>query len=344
MTYSAQQWRNNQPVKSILIIGIGSIGERHLRCFQSTGRCRVAACDPSAALREKISSHYGCEAHASVEDALAAGPWDAAVICTPANTHIPIARTCVAAGLSVLIEKPLSVSLDGLDALATEAESSGRVVRVAYTHRSIPTNIALREIVQSGQLGSLKHVTMVAGQNFPAGRPAYASTYYAQRSSGGGCIQDALTHLLHLVEWIVAPIETVYCEASHQALETADVEDTVNLIAKLEGGIPASFTTNQFQAPNELTLTLHGLKGSARAEIHRQRVGLLFLGDMEWTWTPLPTEERDATFVRQAKAFLNACEGKPDHLSTLAEATQTLRVNLAALQSSDTKCLVAISH
>lgn len=331
-------------MKSILIIGTGSIGERHLRCFQSTGRCRVTACEPSAVLREKITTHYGCDAHASLEEALAAGPWDAAVICTPANTHIPIARTCLSAGIAVLIEKPLAVSLDGLDALAAEMETSGRVVRVAYTHRSIATNIATREIVQSGRLGPIRHVTVVAGQNFPAARPAYASTYYAQRSSGGGCIQDALTHLLHAVEWIVAPIKTVYCEASHQALETSEVEDTVNLMAQLEGDIPASFTTNQFQAPNEVILTLHGLKGSVRAEIHRQRVGLMFQGDTDWTWTPLPAEERDAMFVRQAEAFLDACEGKPDHLSTLAEATQTLQVNLAALKSSDTKTLVVISH
>ena len=329
-------------MKSLLIIGTGSIGERHLRCFQSTGRCRVTACEPNPALRERMTAHYGCGAHASLEEALAAGPWDAAIICTPAHTHIPIARTCLAAGLSVLIEKPLSVSLDGLGALAAEMETSGRVVRVAYTHRSIPTMRATREIIQSGRLGTIRHVTVVSGQNFPAARPAYASTYYAQRSTGGGCIQDALTHILHAVEWIVAPIETVYCDAHHQALETTEVEDTVNLIAQLSGGIPASFTTNQFQAPNETTLTIHGLQGSVRAEVHRQRVGLLFQGDTEWVWTRLPVEERDAMFVRQAEAFLDACEGQPDYLATLTEAAQTLQVNLAALQSSDTRSLVKV--
>jgi predicted dehydrogenase len=320
---------------SLLIIGTGSIGERHLRCFQSTGRCRVSACEPNDELRKTISERYGCETYSSLEDAFIAGPWDAAVICTPAHTHIPMARTCVAAGISVLIEKPLAVSLEGVEDLAAEATARQVAVRVAYVHRSIPTIMATREIAQSGRLGAVRHVTAISGQNFPTFRPAYASTYYAHRATGGGTIQDALTHIVHAVEWIVAPIESVFCDASHQALATREVEDTVNLIARLEGGIPASFVQNQFQAPNETTITLHGVQGSLRAEVHRQRVGLFLVGESDWTWTSLPAEDRDAMFVRQAEAFLNACAGQPDSLSTLAEASQTLKVNLAALKSSD---------
>jgi len=330
-------------MKSILIIGTGSIGERHLRCFQATGRCTVVACEANESLRERMRTTYGCVVYASLEEALDGGAYDAAVVCTPAHTHIPISLQCVQAGLDVLIEKPLSVSLDGLEELAAAVASHQSVVRVAYVHRSISAILAAREALLGGVTGEVRHVVMVAGQNFPRARPAYASTYYTNRAHGGGCIQDALTHTMHAVEWLVAPIERVYCDASHEVLAGVEVEDTVNLTARLRGGAAASFAMNQFQAPDEVTFTFHGPKGSVRAELHNQRVGAMALGEKEWTWTAMPVEERDVMFVRQAEAFLDAMDGQPDNLSTLSEGIQTLRVNLAALESADTRREVLIN-
>ena len=274
---------------------------------------------------------------ASLDEALAVRTWDVIVVCTPAHTHIPIARRCLESGAHVLIEKPLSVSLDGIEELSKLAEERHRSVRIAYVHRSIPVVVAAREAVLSGKIGEVRHVVVKAGQNFPAARPAYASTYYAKRASGGGCVQDALTHALHAVEWIAGPIERVFCDASHQALATPEVEDTVNLVARLRGDVPAAFTINQFQAPNEVTFSFSGLLGSVRAELHNQRYGVMLLGESDWTWIEMPPEERDAMFIRQAEAFLDSTEGKPDYLSTLADGLQTLKVNLAALESSDTR-------
>ncbi|MBL9211920.1 MAG: Gfo/Idh/MocA family oxidoreductase, partial [Opitutaceae bacterium] len=74
---------------SVLVIGCGSIGERHLRCFQRTGRCRVTACDTNAALLERIARTYAVPALSDPETALATGDFDAVVICTPAPFHIP---------------------------------------------------------------------------------------------------------------------------------------------------------------------------------------------------------------------------------------------------------------
>jgi len=328
--------------KSILIVGLGSIGERHLRCFQATERCVVSGCEPNKDLRDAVQSRYDCECFASQEEALSSSHWDAAVICTPANSHIPIAIECIKAGLQLLIEKPLSISLDEIDTLTTLALRREAIVRVAYVYRSIPVVAAARDLVHSGKIGEIKHVVVTAGQNFPAARPAYASTYFASRSTGGGCIQDALTHNLHAVEWIVGPIEKVFCDASHQALKNVETEDTVNLLSRLQGGVPAVFSLNLFQAPDEVTLSFHGLGGSVRAELHNHRVGSQLQNEREWKWTIMPKEERDGMFIRQANAFLNALEGKPDHLATLEDGLQTLKVNLAAMQSADTRIEVHV--
>ena len=328
--------------KRILIIGTGSIGERHLRCFQTTGKAEVAACEPNAELGRSIAARYGCAWFPSLEDAWASGSFDAAVLCTPAPTHIPLATTCLRRGLHVLIEKPLAVSLEGAEELVHLARESGKVVRVAYVYRAIPALAKLRELLTTGGIGAPRHITVVSGQHFPTFRPGYRTIYYANRAAGGGAIQDALTHQLNAVEWLAGPIESLFADAAHQVIEGVEVEDTVNRTARLRGGVLASFSLNQFQAPNETTFTIHGEHGSVRAELHNRRAGLFRHGESDWTWYALPPGDRDQPFILQAEAFLRAIDGEAGPLATLEEGIQTLRANIAALRSAETRCATTL--
>lgn len=327
---------------SVLVLGAGGIGERHVRCFQQTTRATVFICEPNKARREEMAARYKTSGFSSLEEALQNRKFSTAVICTPAPTHIPLAETCMEAGLHVLIEKPLATSLEGVDSLLETERKTQRVARVAYVYRSIPAVERAREIIQSGRLGVIKHIAAVSGQNYPTFRPDYRQIYYAKRESGGGAMQDVVTHLVHGVEWIMGPITDVACMAYHQVLEGVEVDDTVNLICLHEAGCLTSFALNQFQAPNESRILFHGEKASLSLEIVNQRIGLRGFGDEDWSWEVVPHGERDAMFITQANSFLDAVEGKSDHLSGIADALQTLKVNLAALKSSDTRAFVKI--
>ena len=320
----------------VLIIGCGSIGERHLRCFQATGRAAPTACDTSPALLARMAETYGVKTFADLDAALAAGPLYAAVICTPAPTHIPIALKCLRAGLHVLIEKPLSTNLDGTDALLAGVDGSGRFAAVAYVYHAIPAAVAARAFLQSGALGRPLHATIVAGQHFPTFRPAYRDIYYNNHATGGGAIQDALTHLINATEWLLdAPTTRLFCDADHLALEGVTVEDTVHLAAR-NGDIMVSYAMNQHQAPNETTIAIHCEGGSLAIELHRQQWKTMARGEADWTLHPAPSPDRDYPFTAQANAFLDGTEGKPSSLCTVPEAIHTLKVNLAALESART--------
>lgn len=327
---------------SVLVIGVGSIGERHVRCFQTTGLWDVTACEPNAALAETIGGRYNCPYFTDLEVALEQGKYDAAVICTPAQTHIPIARTCVRRGLHVLIEKPLALQLDGIAELGVEAAVADRVIRVAYVTRAHETFIAMKALLEKGIVGQPRQVSVVAGQHFPTFRPAYREIYYAKHESGGGAIQDALTHQVHTVEWLVAPIARIFAYAEHQVLEGVEVEDSVNASGMLADGTMVGFSYNQFQAPNESSITVHGVQGSIRGELHNRRVGIMLAGETEWKWTDFAIGDRDTIFIAQARYFHDAVLGKPSPLSSLAEATQTLKVNRAMLESARTRREVVI--
>lgn len=327
--------------REILVVGCGSIGERHLRCFIKTGRAALAACDSNRDLVAGIATQHNVPAFHDLGAALAQHSYDAVVICTPAHTHIPLSLLALKHTRSVLIEKPLSTSLDGVDQLRQAAAEDGRCVRVAYVYHVLPAIAAAATHLRSGVLGRPLQVSVVAGQHFPTFRPAYRDIYYARREMGGGAIQDALTHLANAMEWMVGPTTRLYCEACHQALEGVEVEDTVSVTAR-NGNAITTYSLNQFQTPNEMTILVHCEKGSLKIEVHRQRWGIQQPGDPAWDYRPAPVGDRDDLFVNQANAFLDAVEGKPDTLCTLDEAVQTLRFNIAALESSSSGQMVEI--
>ena len=317
----------------VLIVGVGSIGERHVRCFLQTGRTVVGICETKGPLLESISDKYGIsDAYSSLEDALQDN-WDAAVVATPAQTHIPIACSLARQGVHLLIEKPLAVDLEGVNELLHLVEERQLVAGVAYVYRAHPGIAALREKVVSGFVGNPKHLVIKSGQCFPFYRPAYRETYYADRAYGGGAIQDAMTHLFNAAEWLVGPFTRICVDADHLVLEGVEVEDTVNMLAR-QGTVMTVISLNQFQPVNELGIEVHGDSGSVQLLMHEQC----------WKWSDNPgghweskewkDVDRDSGFIQQASVFLDALEGHNRPLCTLSEGIQTLRVNLASLRSA----------
>ncbi len=262
----------------VLVIGVGSIGERHVRCFQDTGRADVSLLEIDEELARTVAERYGVSAHADLDSALATGV-EAAVVATPAPSHVPLATRLVGAGLHVLIEKPLGTTLDGIEQLRQAVVERGVVAAVGYVYRLHPALAAMRQAICEGRFGRPIELVAVSGQHFPTYRPAYRTIYYADRASGGGAIQDALTHLVNAGEWLLGPMDRLVVDARHQLLEDVDVEDTVHVLAR-HGPALASYALNQYQAPNEATLTVVCQRGTARFESHRQR----------WGWMTEPGE------------------------------------------------------
>jgi predicted dehydrogenase len=326
----------------VVVIGVGSIGERHVRCFLATGRAAVSIVEAKAVLAEEVARRYGIPAFADIESALSQRP-TAAVVATPAPLHVPMATRLVEAGLHALIEKPLSTSLEGVDRLAELISQRQATVSVAYVYRAFPMLVSMKAALGSGRFGTPRELTAVCGQHFPTYRPAYREIYYASRQSGGGAIQDALTHIVNLGEWLVGPVDRVVADAAHLVLPGVDVEDTVHVLTR-QGPVLGSYALNQHQAPNESTVTVICDDGTVRCEIHNNR----------WLWMKKPGDawheevfgksERDMPFIAQAHAFLDAVEGRAPPLCTLAEGQQTLKVNLAILESVERQTWQAIER
>ena len=319
--------------KKVLVVGTGSIGERHTRCILATNRAEVSICEINDNLRKKIADNYKIKnSYADFTLALEAG-YDAIVIATPAHLHIPMAQQAAESGLHLLIEKPLSISLDGIDHLDRTIRERKLVAGVAYVLRHIPVLSAMKKALDSGRFGRPLHITVTRGQHFPTYRPDYREIYYASHAMGGGAIQDGLTHLINAICWLAGPVDRLVADCAHQVLAGVEVEDTVNVLTRHDDAL-ASFSMNQYQAPDEGAITVVCERGTLRSEIHSNRMRWMMEPETEWQEKSWPDFERDHAFISQANCFFDAIDSKSEMPCNLSEARHTLECILAILEAS----------
>jgi predicted dehydrogenase len=317
----------------VIIIGAGSIGERHLRCFLATQRAEVSFLEPDAGRRAEIAQRYPAARPVTTLDQ-AMPEIDAAVIATPAHLHVPIATQLARAAKHLLIEKPLALVRDGLPELEQAVREHRIIAAVAYVYRAHPALAEMAKAIACGRFGAPVQLNVVSGQHFPTYRPAYRQTYYASRATGGGAVQDALTHLIDIGQWLIGPITRLVSDTAHQLLQGVDVEDTVHVMAR-HGEVLASYALNQHQAPNETTITVVCEGGTLRFEYHARRWMWMCTPDQPWQVETVGPLERDDLFVRQANAFLDAIDGAAPPLCSLADGIAALKVNMAILASAE---------
>lgn len=322
----------------LLVIGAGSIGERHLRVFQQIDRCdAIAFCEPLAERRARIAADYGIPeafAFADLDTALAKGAYDAAVVATPAPTHLAIGTRLARLGVHQLMEKPLSLALDGAEDYARLVSEEGLTVAVGYVHRAHPATMALRRAVASGRFGKPIALSISSGQAFAHIRPAYREIYFARPEMGGGAINDMITHMYNVGDWLAGPIRRLVTDAAHQALEGVSVEDTVHTLARHAGGAMGTYALNLYQHPDEVTMTVVCEGGTLRAEYAQKRWSWMAEPGGTWTHETAEVPDRDEIYRVQNTAFLDAIEGCGEVLCPLEDAIRTLKVNLASHRSA----------
>jgi len=147
---------HNSPVLRIGIIGIGHWGPNYARILngQIAGATLTACVDRVPARLNSIRAQYPqVEMLTDHREMIERKLVDAVAICTTATTHRPIAEDCLAAGLDVLVEKPIAASSEDAEAIIKKARDTGRILMVGHTFLFNPAVQAMKRYLESGELG-----------------------------------------------------------------------------------------------------------------------------------------------------------------------------------------------
>ncbi len=318
----------------ILVVGGGSIGERHVRCVLATKRAEVSLCELNKDLLKDVAGRYPLAQTFGDFGAVDLSSFDGVVICTPANLHIKMCRQVVAAGVNVFCEKPLTVKDEGVQELMEEIKQAGVVAGVGFTWRYMPWVDELYRQFKEEAIGELKYINIRVGQHFPHFRPAYKDTYFTKHETGGGAILDVMSHQVSLAQMFTGNVASVCGMYSNSGLLGVEVEDTVDAMLVFAEGSTANIHMNLWQMPSEVAIVLVGTKGSLRYCGESESVGLCSEINGPWSQTRIRAE-RDDNYIAEASNFLNVIEGKEKVRCSIEEAYHTHKVCQGIRQSCD---------
>jgi len=332
----------------VLIIGAGGIGRRHLKAYASTKRATLSIVEPNQDKCESVKNDFNIDKAYNDLSVVDFSKYNLALICAPANYHVEPMKLCVKNNLPFMVEKPLSINMDGIDEVINLVEKNKLFARVGYTRRNSQVLKAVRSQILEGKIGDLKLVYINSSQEFPKYRPDFQSIYYAKPEMGGGAILDASSHMIDQLIWIIGKPTEVSCMYDRMVLKGTETEDTCLIIIRFENGSMANISVNQFQKPNVNSYEFVGTKGNLLLD----HSILKFFDDdsgLSKETTDFmkgldPMEIHQNNFSLQANSMLDGLEGKICEATTLQEAKLNLQVALAAKQSWNEKKIISITY
>jgi predicted dehydrogenase len=221
----------------IAVVGAGAFGRNHLRVYRELQHAYelqqagapvqlVAVVDADAKAVAEASEKFGVPGFSTVAECLAATAVDAASVCVPTVHHRAVAEELLAAGVDVLIEKPIAPSLDDADSILALAAKHGRMVQVGHLERFNPAVTAARKVL-----------------NKPMFFESHRLSIFTPRSLDVDVVLDLMIHDLDIVLSLVAsPVREVRAVGLPVLSRKVDI---ANVRVEFENGCVANFTASR---------------------------------------------------------------------------------------------------
>ena len=339
-----------------LIAGLGSIGRRHFRNLIALGEKDIILLrSHRATLPDDELAGYPVET--DLAEALKKHKPEAVIVANPTSLHLDVAIPAAEAGCHILLEKPVSNSLDRLDVLQKAAEKSGSRILVGFQFRYHPTLNKARELIQASALGKVLTVHAHWGEYLPQWHPweDYRQGYAARADLGGGVIVT-LTHPLDYLRFLLGEVESLWSFNGHLSPLEMDVEDAAEIGLRFVSGAVGGVHLNYFQRPPVHRLEIVGTGGTLRWDnadgvLHHFKMPATFGTFSEEPPAPVveavaPPEgfERNQLFLAQTRHFVETAAGESEPRCTLADGAQALRLALAAQESQESGKVIQIPN
>jgi predicted dehydrogenase len=221
----------------IALIGAGVMGRQHHQHLQNLTEaqlCAIADPGPQAA---EFAAQCAVPCFADHQQMLEQVRPEAVIVANPNALHVSTALDCIAAGVPVLLEKPVGVHLDEVRELVAASERSGVPVLVGHHRRHNPLIARARELIEEGALGRLTTVTALWQVQKP-------DSYYDiawRREAGAGMLLTNLIHDLDLLRHLCGEVRQVQAITSNGVRGFAN-EDSAAVLLQFEGGALGSLT------------------------------------------------------------------------------------------------------
>ena len=327
-------------IKRVLIVSLGSIGKRHLRLAREfLPQAEIAV------LRQKVDSTIPEGANhvfSTMVEALSFEP-TLAIVASPATTHLSAAMQLAEAGVHLLVEKPLSVTSEGVRDLIEVCKKKNTVLAIGYNLRFLQSLQKFKTMLDDQIIGSVWSVRSEIGQYLPFWRPDmdYRQCVSAQLALGGGVLLE-LSHEIDYLRWIFGEVDWVQAVLTQQSDLEIDVEDTAHLVLGFavddsERSLVASVNLDFIRRDTTRQCTAIGKLGSLRWDGITGTVELWSLETQAWCEVFKHHGTGDESYAAQWENVIACIEQGSTPLVTGTDGLEVLNVIDASRLSANFK-------
>ena len=213
------------------VIGVGYLGKFHAEKYSGMDNVRLAGvADIDRSRAEDVAARFGCRAVTDYRDLF--GRVDAVSIVVPTQSHFDIGLEFLKHDVDVLIEKPMTTTLEQADALIEAAESRGRILQIGHLERFNPAVLALKDII-----------------THPMFIEAHRLSIFKDRSTDVSVVLDLMIHDIDIILNIVnSEIQSIHAAGAPVICEYADI---ANVRLQFESGCVANVTASRISTKNQ---------------------------------------------------------------------------------------------
>jgi predicted dehydrogenase len=319
---------------TILMVGLGSVGRRHLRNLRALGEHTILCYRTGqGSLSEKKID--GLVNERDLEKALRYHP-DIAVISNPTAIHVETAIECARSGCHLFIEKPLSSSLERCDELMSIVKENRLITMIGCQFRFHPLLSSLKNQLDHGRIGRVAGARAEWGEYLPDWHPweDYCRSYSARRDLGGG-VTLTLIHPLDYFYWFFGPVsQTKAMRTKLASLRTDAEDDYAEIILRHRSGTISQVHLDYLQKPPVHMLVVLGEQGRVRWDYH---AGSLVWVDKAGTVSRETVPQgfdRNDLFLEEMRHFLECAEDCRNTRIPLEDGIEVLKIASEVLRSN----------
>jgi len=343
----------------LIVCGVGWAGSRHALAAQEIARSGedvrvVALVDPDAQHLAAQLEAVGVESgYADLEAALAAHP-DAAgvVVASPHHLHRPHGEQAAAAGCHVLVEKPMTLTLEDADAMIEACEAAGVTCMVAESARYERPLTDLRDVLAAGRIGELLYarISHISGGHHTYAYPGRRAWLADPAVCGGGIWMLNGIHVASATRMLMGEVGRIYARTVASSAFESELEGTVaselEFVSGAVGHVTVSAELHGYHRFGDIVI--FGSEGTAECNWRYSREVRVFTGgdepDVIDCGEPRPPGGAPAGFVRQMREFLDAVRTGRAPYTAAASERRSLELVLAGYESARTGEPVEVSE
>jgi predicted dehydrogenase len=325
-----------------LVVGLGSIGVRHLNNLYALGVHELAI----VRSRNLVPFHKIVPKDISVFhdlDLALSQKFDLVVIANPTSLHLETLIRALESGSHVYVEKPIAHEEHRLPELIPYVAANGPKVLVGCQLRMHPGLRKIEEWIGENKLGQIYSVQVDLGEYLPGWHPweDYRQSYAARADQGGGVILT-LIHELDYIHWLFGKPKEVYAIGGHRTPLEITVEDTALAMFETELGICVQLRMDYWRKPTVRHMNIVAEKGIVDWDYPDHRTTLKKEGKTVDEIELPPTWDRNELFLAMMKEFIEVISTGGSPRVTLQDGIDVLNTALAVKKSIQTGQKIAL--